>query len=218
MTILITGANRGIGQGLANGWRKAGKEVIGTARNESGLEPLDVAEPDSVSALAERLKGKPISVLVCNAGILLDRHEHLDDGYGPELWSRHFQINVTGVFLTAQALMPNLRLALENGESPKIAIISSLLGSQAAAGGGRYIYRSSKAAAINLGRNLAVDLRPEGIAVGIYHPGWVATDMGGREAEVSVEDSVAGLRAQIDDLDLTETGCFKSWDGKVLPF
>lgn len=218
MTILITGANRGIGQGLANEWRKAGKAVIGTARNDSDLEPLDVAEPASVSALAKRLQGRPISVLVCNAGILLDRHEQLDDGYAPELWAKHFQVNVTGVFLTVQALMPNLRLALENGESPKIAIISSLLGSQAAAAGGRYIYRSSKAAGISLGRNLAVDLRPEGIAVGIYHPGWVATDMGGREAEVSVEDSVAGLRAQIDDLELTETGCFKAWDGKVLPF
>jgi len=218
MTILITGANRGIGQGLANEWRKAGKEVIGTARNEPGLEQLDVAEPDSVSALAQRLQGRPISVLVCNAGILMDRHEQLNGGYAPELWAKHFQVNVTGVFLTVQALLPNLRLALENGEAPKIAIVSSLLGSQAAAGGGRYIYRSSKAAAINLGRNLAVDLRPEGIAVGIYHPGWVATDMGGSEAEVSVEDSVAGLRAQIDDLDLIETGCFKAWDGKVLPF
>lgn len=218
MTILITGANRGIGQGLAGEWRREGKKVIGTARNEPGMERLDVADPDSVSALGKRLQGRPISTLVCNAGILMDRHEQLEAGYSPELWARHFQVNVTGVFLTVQALMPNLRLALEHGDTPKIAIVSSLLGSQAAAGGGRYIYRASKAAAINLGRNLAVDLRPEGIAVGIYHPGWVATDMGGREAEVSVEESVDGLRRQIDNLNLTETGCFKAWDGKVLPF
>jgi len=207
MTILITGANRGIGKGLADEWRRAGAEVIGTARNHSGLEPLDVAEPASVTALGKRLTGRPISTLVCNAGILQDRHDQLDDGYPPELWATHFQVNVTGVFLTVQSLLANLRLAKVKGEEPKIAIISSKLGSQESAGGGRYIYRASKAAAPNLGRNLAVDLREEGIAVGIYHPGWVATDMGGAEADVSVEASVSGLRDQIDQLSLTDTGC-----------
>jgi NAD(P)-dependent dehydrogenase (short-subunit alcohol dehydrogenase family) len=107
---------------------------------------------------------------------------------------------------------------LAGGGTPKIAIISSKLGSQASAGGGRYIYRASKAAALNLGRNLAVDLREQGIAVGIYHPGWVATDMGGSDAEVSVEQSVDGLRRQIDSLTLAETGCFKAWDGKDMAF
>lgn len=218
MTILITGANRGIGKGLADEWRKAGENVIGTARSESGLELLDVAEPASVVALGERLEGQPVSTLVCNAGILLDRHEQLEDGYPPELWAKHFQVNVTGVFLTIQALLPNLRLALANGDTPKIAIISSKLGSQASAGGGLYIYRASKAAVLNLGRNLAMDLREQGIAVGIYHPGWVATDMGGNNAEVSVSQSVEGLRRQIDNLTLAETGCFKAWDGQEMPF
>lgn len=218
MTILITGANRGIGKGLADAWKKAGAEVIGTARSEPGMEQLDVADPNSVSALGKRLEGQSVSTLVCNAGILLDRHEQLDDGYPPELWAKHFQVNVTGVFLTVQALLPNLRLALGSGATPKIAIISSKLGSQTSAGGGRYIYRASKAAALNLGRNLAMDLREQGIAVGIYHPGWVATDMGGSQAEVSVEQSVAGLRGQIDNLTLAETGCFKAWNGQDLPF
>ncbi len=218
MTILITGANRGIGQGLADEWKKAGESVIGTARTEPGLELLDVAEPESITALAKRLDGQPISTLVCNAGILLDRHEQLEDGYPPELWAKHFQVNVTGVFLTIQALLPNLRLAAANGDTPKIAIISSALGSQTNAGGGRYIYRASKAAALNLGRNLAVDLREQGIAVGIYHPGWVATDMGGSDAEVSVAQSVDGLRRQIDSLTLAETGCFKAWDGQEVAF
>lgn len=218
MTILITGANRGIGKGLADEWRKAGADVIGTARSEPGMEPLDVAEPESISALGKRLDGQPVSTLVCNAGILLDRHEQLDNGYPAELWAKHFQVNVTGVFLTVQALLPNLRLALAKGEAPKIAIISSKLGSQASAGGGRYIYRASKAAALNLGRNLAMDLREQGIAVGIYHPGWVATDMGGNQAEVSVAQSVDGLRRQIDDLTLADTGCFRAWNGQDLPF
>ena len=218
MTILITGANHGIGKGLADEWRKAGSDVIGTARSEPGMEPLDVAEPDSISALGKRLEGRPISTLVCNAGILLDRHDQLEDGYPPELWAKHFQVNVTGVFLTIQALLPNLRLALANGGTSKIAIISSKLGSQASAGGGRYIYRASKAAALNLGRNIAIDLREQGIAVGIYHPGWVATDMGGSNAEVSVQQSVDGLRRQIDNLTLAETGCFRAWDGQDIPF
>ena len=63
-----------------------------------------------------------------------------------------------------------------------------------------------------------MDLREQGIAVGIYHPGWVATDMGGSDAEVSVEQSVDGLRRQIDSLTLAETGCFKAWDGKDMAF
>lgn len=218
MTILITGANRGIGKGLADEWIKAGENVIGTARRQSGMALLDVAEPASIEALGKRLENQPVSTLVCNAGILLDRHEQLEDGYPPELWAKHFQVNVTGVFLTIQALLPNLRLALANGGTPRIAIISSKLGSQASAGGGLYIYRASKAAVLNLGRNLAMDLREQGIAVGIYHPGWVATDMGGSNAEVSVEQSVNGLRRQIDSLTLADTGCFKAWDGQEMAF
>jgi NAD(P)-dependent dehydrogenase (short-subunit alcohol dehydrogenase family) len=120
-------------------------------------------------------------------------------------------VNVTGVFLTVQALLGNLRRA----EKPKIAIISSQMASHARAPGGSYAYRASKAAALNIGRNLASDLKPDGIAVGIYHPGWVRTDMGGMEGDISVEESVEGLLHEFDVLDMSTTGCFHTWDGRI---
>ena len=119
-------------------------------------------------------------------------------------------MNVTGVFLSVQALLPQLRAG-----QGKIAIISSQMGSDERAPGGSYIYRSSKAAALNLGRNLAADFKDEGIAVGIYHPGWVRTDMGGAAAEISVEEAAVGLIARFEELSLDKTGCFETWDGRA---
>uniref|UniRef100_UPI002B27042A SDR family oxidoreductase n=1 Tax=Leisingera sp. TaxID=1879318 RepID=UPI002B27042A len=110
--------------------------------------------------------------------------------------------------------LPNLRLAQE----PKIAILSSQMASQARAPGGSYAYRASKAAALNIGRNLAADLQPEGISVGIYHPGWVRTDMGGCEGDITVEESVAGLINEFAVLILDTTGCFHTWDGRIHPY
>jgi NAD(P)-dependent dehydrogenase (short-subunit alcohol dehydrogenase family) len=115
------------------------------------------------------------------------------------------------VFLTVQALLPNLRL----GTAPKIAIISSQMASHARAPGGSYAYRASKAAVLNLGRNLATDLKPEGIAVGIYHPGWVRTEMGGEAGDISVEESASGLIREFDALTIEITGCFHTWDGRI---
>ena len=118
---------------------------------------------------------------------------------------------MTGVFLTIQALLPNVRL----GSTPKIAIISSQMASHARAPGGSYAYRASKAAVLNLGRNLSTDLRPEGIAVGIYHPGWVRTEMGGDEGDISVDESASGLIREFDALTIETTGCFHTWDGRI---
>ena len=92
------------------------------------------------------------------------------------------------------------------------------MASDARAPGGSYAYRASKAAALNLGRNLAVDLAPEGIALGIYHPGWVRTDMGGGEADIDVSEARDGLIARFDALTLDTTGCFEGWDGNPIPF
>lgn len=213
MTILITGANRGIGRALLDGYRAEGTEAIGTARgSQPGLEPLDVTDPASVRALAARLAGQPLTTLICNAGVYADKGQRLDGGYPAEIWAESFAVNVTGVFLTVQALLPNLRAAAGTGLA-RIAILSSQMASHTRAPGGSYAYRASKAAALNLGRNLATDLRPEGIAVGIYHPGWVQTDMGGPSAEIPVEMAASGLRTRIAALGMTTTGCFETWDG-----
>ncbi|WP_338550626.1 SDR family oxidoreductase [Roseovarius phycicola] len=214
MHVLITGANRGIGAALADAFKTNGAQVTGTSR-QPGLEAeLDVTDPNSHAALAQSLDGAAIDLLVCNAGVYLDKGQMLSDGFPPQMWADSFAANVTGVFLGIQALMPNLQAA----KSAKIAILSSTMASDTRAPGGSYIYRASKAAALNLGRNLAVDLKPLGIAVGIYHPGWVRTDMGSDAADISVEESVAGLMERFAALNLNSTGCFENWDGRNHPF
>ncbi len=215
MTVLITGANRGIGKALLDGYRLRGSEVLGTARAAmETLLPLDVTEPESVTTLAAKLAGRPIDLLVCNAGIYPDKGQSFEDGYPPEMWAKGFATNVTGVFLCIQALLPHLRRA----QTPKIAIISSQMASDELAPGGSLIYRASKAAALNLGRNLAVDLKPERIAVGIYHPGSVQSDMGGPGASITPDASAEGLMARFDALSVATTGCFETWDGRAHPF
>ena len=166
MTVLITGASRGIGRALHDLHRERGVAVIGTARSpEEGMMRLDVADPASHAALAEALGGRPLDVLVCNAGVNLDKGRGIAEITARD-FTESFAVNATGAFLAVQALLPNLRA----GTRPRVAIVSSQMGSSEIASGGGLAYRASKAAAINIGRNLASDLAPEEIAVGIYHP------------------------------------------------
>lgn len=212
MHLVITGANRGIGRALAECYRGRGDTVTGTARDDSADIRLDVTDPAQQAQMARKLDGQPVDLLICNAGVYLDKGQTID-GYPAEMWDQTFAANVTGVFLTIQALLPNLRAT-----RGKIAIISSQMASHTRAPGGSYIYRASKAAVLNLGRNLAVDLKDDGIAVGIYHPGWVQTDMGGQAADITVSQAVAGLTERFDALSLDSTGCFETWDGEAHPY
>ena len=213
MRVLITGANRGIGHELANRYREAGQVVIGTSRNADGQAVLDVSSPSSFENLAKNLGDIPIDLLICNAGVYFDKGHSMGNGYEPEQWAQTFAVNVTGVFFTVETLLPNVKLA-----GGKIAIISSQMASSTRAPGGSYMYRASKAAVLNLGRNLASDLKAEGIAVGIYHPGWVNTDMGGGGADISVDQSVSGLLTRFDELSIETTGSFRTYDGLDHPY
>jgi short-subunit dehydrogenase len=212
MTIVITGASKGIGQELAKQLTAVDKNIISFARSD-GFRYLNLESAQSLNALKKEFLNIPIDLLVCNAGVFLDKNENLESGFDADLWSKTFFINVTSVFLLVQNLLPNLVTA-----RGKIAIISSQMGSQNQATGGSYIYRASKAAVLNLGRNLASDLKSEGVPVGIYHPGWVKTDMGGSNADISVTESVRGLIHRFNDLSLENTGCFETWDGRSHPF
>ncbi|RBO54242.1 short-chain dehydrogenase [Rhodovulum sp. BSW8] len=221
MTPLITGANRGIGLGLLQLYAGRGLAPIGTARTDAPPRvegarwmPLDVTDSKAQRGLAESLGDAALDLLVCNAGAFLDRNQTPDDGYPPEMWAQMFATNVTGVFLTVQAMLP----LLSRSDRPRIAIISSQMASDERAPGGSYIYRASKAAALNLGRNLATDLKPRGIAVGIYHPGWVRTDMGGEGGDISADQAAEGLAARFEALSLETTGCFETWDGRPHPY
>ncbi|MEM9793040.1 MAG: SDR family oxidoreductase [Pseudomonadota bacterium] len=213
-TILITGAARGIGAALHKQASQDGHRVIGTTRaepNEPDWHRLDVADPGAFAALANALHGVHLDLLVCNAGVYLDKGMALEDYTGTEL-QETFAVNVTGVFLTIQALLPCMATAA------RIAIVSSVMGSNERASGTAYAYRASKAAVTNLASNLALDLAPRGIAVGAYHPGWVQTDMGGPTASITVAESAKGLLARFEQLAPSTSGVFETYDGQPIPF
>lgn len=219
VSALVTGANRGIGLALLQRLAARGP-VIGTGRTppfpevaNAGWVELDVASAAALDRLPLALEQSPLDLLVCNAGIYPDRNESLDTGYPARLWHEVFAVNVTGVFKTIQRMLPHLQAA----HAGKIAIISSQMGASVRASGGSYAYRASKAAVLNIGLNLAADLRPRGIAVGIYHPGWVQTDLGGAAGTISAEEAADGLIARFDALSLETSGCFETWDGRPHP-
>jgi NAD(P)-dependent dehydrogenase (short-subunit alcohol dehydrogenase family) len=221
MHVCITGANRGIGLELARLYAARGDQVTATTRgavpddlkDRVTWHKLDVTDQNSLAAFRSGLADAPLNLLICNAGMLNDRSEGLSDGYAAGLWADCFAVNVTGVFQTIQAALPGLRAAT----GARIAIIASKMGSDSFPGGNSLIYRASKAAAINLARNLALDLAPEKIAVGAYHPGWVQTDMGGAAADITAVASATGLQAAFDALSPATSGCFQNYDGSELP-
>lgn len=207
MLTVVTGASRGIGAALA---AALPGEVVGTSRaGGGGLVALDLAGAADFAALRDRLGGRPLDALICNAGVYLDRADGIEDGYPAEMWAASFAVNAAGPFRTVQALLPNLRAA-----RGKVMIVSSQMGASDHAGGGSYVYKASKAAAINLALGLAADLKADGIAVGVCHPGWVRTDMGGGAAAISPEESAAGLLARLDALSPATSGRFETWDGR----
>jgi len=216
--VLVTGASRGIGAGLRAHYADLGHEVLGTCRGAPPADghwiAVDLTDPDAERLLSRGLGDRPLDLLICNAGLYPDKGDTIDTGFASEAWAEAFAVNVTGVFRTVRALLPNLRAA----DAGRIAILGSTLGCSSRPGGGSYIYRASKAAVHNLGRNLATDLAGDGIAVGIYHPGWVRTAMGGPQAGMDVAAAVAGLTARIDALDMARTGIFASHDGTILDF
>ena len=215
MQILITGANRGIGEGLRSTLIERGHSVTGTHRGtaEDGMLSLDVTDSSLLRGLSAELASSSLDCLVCNAGVFLDKGMSLED-VTADVWANTLAANVIGVFMTIQAALP----ALRRSQSGKIAIISSIMASDERAPGGAYVYRASKAAALNIGRNPAVDLADDGIAVQIFHPGWVQTGMGGQGADLTVDDEVSELATRIEEISLDRTGAFLGYDGSEIPF
>lgn len=207
MRALVTGASRGIGAALLSEGTARGHTVLGTVRSGAGLH-LDVTDAAAQARVADETGA--IDLLVCNAGVFLDRGKSLDTLTAEDL-NQTFAANVTGVFLTVQAQRRNL------SRGGRVAIIASQMGSSTQATGDSFAYRASKAAAINLGLTLSDALRRDGIAVAIYHPGWVQTDMGGSSAAVTVTASARGLWDRFETLDMDRTGVFETYDGTPHP-
>jgi NAD(P)-dependent dehydrogenase (short-subunit alcohol dehydrogenase family) len=217
-TILITGANRGIGLEFVKQYAAEGADVIACCREPAKADALkaikgkvrvmalEVSEAASVAALARDLKGEAIDVLVNNAGVGGPRDAKpnaLDMG----AWLEVFKVNSIAPMLVAFGLRDNLL----KGHDKKLVTITSVLGSTAANGGGLQPYRASKAAVNNLMHGLSKDWAADGIAVGIFHPGWVQTDMGGSSAPLKAEDSVKGLRARIAELTMKNSGSYRDY-------
>jgi NAD(P)-dependent dehydrogenase (short-subunit alcohol dehydrogenase family) len=218
-TVLVTGANRGIGLALCRIFKERGDRVIATCRKSSdeldqlGVEVasgVDVASDEAVASLPRRLGERRIDVLVLNAGILRD-----DELPNLDLRSVEEQIAVN-------AIAP-LRLARELvsylGTGSKIALITSRMGSMGDnSSGGHYGYRMSKAALNAMGVSLARDLQARGIAVTILHPGYVRTDMTAHAGNVEPRDAARLLVARIDELTLGTSGGFWHANGERLPW
>lgn len=220
-SILVTGANRGIGLELCRQLAARDDEVFAICRQSSPeLDSLgvtvhsgiDVTDPKAVEALALELDCIDLDVLVLNAGIY-ERAGFDELGEGAfEDMRRMFEVNSIAPLRLAHALRDCLY------EGSKVAILTSLMGSMADNGsGGSYGYRMSKAAVNAAGVSLARDLAPREVAVALLHPGMVATDMTGGRG-ISTEESVRGLLAQIDALSLETTGRFMHQDGRELPW
>jgi NAD(P)-dependent dehydrogenase (short-subunit alcohol dehydrogenase family) len=217
-TVLISGANRGIGLELARQYGTEGWTVIGTAREPEEADmlrlagarvlPLDIADPASIRALGSELGSEAIDLLIANAGV------YGENTLDPEAWSRVLQVNAIGPTLLADTLRPNVAAS---GLKRMIAVTSGMA-SIAETGGGHIPYRTSKAALNMAWKNLALDYAGEGITVAVINPGWVQTDMGGANAAITPQQSVSGMRRVIDALAPADSGSFLSWDGRKYPW
>jgi NAD(P)-dependent dehydrogenase (short-subunit alcohol dehydrogenase family) len=207
-TALITGAGRGLGKELARQYADDGWEVIGTMRRQ--LEMTDRAQ---ISGFAKQLKGKPIDLLFCNAGIVGKRGMK-PGSFDFDSWEEVLRVNLLGPAALADALLDNVAAS----ERRIIAMMSSRLGSISESTGMTLPYASSKAALNMLVKGLAAHLARRAIIVVALSPGWVRTDMGGAQAPLTPEVSVSGLRKVIDKLKSTDSGRFLSHDGAEIPW
>lgn len=223
-TLLVTGANRGLGLELVRGYAGAGWTVHATARDPAAaadlravagaveVHPLDIADPDQVAALAAALAGVPIDLMVNNAGVNRTEKTALGE-IDHDAWADDFRVNAIAPLRLTEALLDNVT----GSDRRTIAFMSSRAGSIASnIAGGRYRYRSTKAALNAVVRSLAIDLLPRGVICVAVHPGWARTDMGGPRAPIDPADSAAALKALFDRLEPHHTGHFLNYDGTEL--
>jgi NAD(P)-dependent dehydrogenase (short-subunit alcohol dehydrogenase family) len=234
-TVLITGANRGLGLEFVRQYGNAGWSVLACCRHESAelrelaessnaikLHRLDVAEHDNVEALAAELGDMPIDVLLNNAGIY-GSVSFPEGGVAHQAfgstdyadWERVLRVNLLGPMKMAETFVENVA----RSEQKKIVTLSSMLGSMGLnQGGGMYAYRTSKAAVNMLMHSMGIDLADRGIIAVAMHPGWARTDMGGPEADIAPEEGVSGVINVIEQLSQADLGKLIAFDGGIMPY
>ena len=226
-TVLITGANRGIGLGLAARFLSAGWRVIACCRAperatalralaphpELTIHVLDVTSGESIDALVAALGTTTLDVLINNAGINPAKPASAAD-LDYDAWREALEVNAIAPFRISVAL----RACLQRSSRPRVITISSQMGSFAKNSAGSVAYRTSKSAANKAMQLLALEFQSDKIVVCPVHPGWVQTDMGGVGAEISVAESADGLFSLIDRVTMKESGRFFTWDGREHPW
>jgi NAD(P)-dependent dehydrogenase (short-subunit alcohol dehydrogenase family) len=238
-TALITGANRGLGlefvrQYAADGWkviaacRNPGKaaelQAMAKAHKNIHIEHLDVADLKSITALAKKLKDETIDVLINNAGILSGASPSMSaikndksQSFGsidPDAWLQVMRVNVLAPLKMTEAFVTHVA----KSEQRKIVMISSGWGSIELMDGDWYAYRPSKATLNAVTKNLATDLKEYKICIVAFSPGWVQTDMGGKEAEITPETSISSMRKTIAGLGMDHSGGFFNREGEIYPW
>lgn len=212
-SVLVTGANRGIGLEFARQYAADGWDVVATVRETSAdldqlevrVEMLELGDLDAVAGFGQRLDG-PLDLLIANAGTWVP--EQAESGGDGRAWADMMVTNCIAPYLLAKAVQD--RVAEARG---KMVALSSGMGSIAESSGGYVPYRSSKAA-LNMAWNaLAREAKPLGIVCALLDPGWVKTRMGGPNALISPEQSVGDMRALIERLGPDESGAFLKRDG-----
>lgn len=227
--VLIIGGSRGLGLGFVQSLLdREVYEVHATARdlgtNEDlaaladhprlQLHALDVAKADSRADFVDRLDRLPLDLVIHNAGIY--GPHGLQIGELPESeWQKVLHVDTVAPLMMAQALHKNLK----RGSKPRMAFLTSRMGSIADNGsGGSYLYRSAKAGLNAAVRSLALDWQADGIATVLLHPGWVRTRMGGETAPLGIEESVRGMLERIRETGLSNSGRFVDWSGEEIPW
>ena len=228
-TVLITGANRGIGLGLTTRFLQQGYKVIATCRNPDGarelwelehehkeqlqLETLDITSATSISSLANKLDlAHGLDILINNAGVLYGYDQTMETLNLEDL-DRSLRVNLFGTIAMTQALWP----AIKRAAQPVIANVSSRMGSIADnTSGGAYAYRISKTALNMFVKNLALE-HPDVTCLAL-HPGWVQTEMGGKGASLSVHEAAQGLYRVISEANTSISGHFLNYKGEHIPW
>ena len=212
-TVLITGANRGIGLEFARQYSADGWDVIATARETSAelaalgirVEPLDLRDLDAVAALSAGIDG-PLDLLIANAGTMTP--ENGDTADDSRAWAEMLTVNCIAPYLLAKSL-----LRLVAAARGKLIALSSGMGSIGESSGGYVPYRTSKAALNMVWHSLAIEAKPLGVVAAALDPGWVKTRMGGPNALISAQQSVGDMRQLIERLGADQSGGFLKRDG-----
>ena len=230
MKILVTGASRGIGLEMVRYAMNKGWDVLACCRHPQRADNLlsmaqlsngrvsvhivDLAELATIQALAYELRHEKIDMLINNAGVYGSDSNSFGEVDARD-WSETFKVNTIAPMKMSEAFIEQLSI----GQHKVIACLSSKMGSMSDnASGGSYIYRSSKAALNAVVKSMSIDLIDKGVKCVALHPGWVKTDMGGPNAEITSKESVSNMFTTLLSLKKEDSGRFIDIDGADIPW